>query len=102
MDYLIVEHNVDLNNKKVVNKQQANLVEALIGAIYLDGGIKPAKNMIINTIWKYREEAWKAINYKGKLKTYNTKDKFSKLKKGIKGGIKKIIIAREKSLNSCA
>jgi len=70
MDYLIVEPNVDLNNKKVVNKQQANLVEALIGAIYLDGGIKPAKNMIINTIWKYREEAWKAINYKGKLIEY--------------------------------
>ena len=70
MDYLIVEPNVDLNNKKVVNNQQANLVEALIGAIYLDGGIKPAKNMIINTIWKYREEAWKAINYKGKLIEY--------------------------------
>ena len=70
MDYLIVEPNVDLNNEKVVNKQQANLLEALIGAIYLDGGIKPAKNMIINTIWKYREEAWKAINYKGQLIEY--------------------------------
>ena len=70
MDYLIVEPNVDLNNEKVVNKQRANLVEALIGAIYLDGGIKPAKNMIINTIWKYREQAWKAINYKGKLIEY--------------------------------
>ena len=70
MDYLIVEPNVDLNNEKVVNKQRANLVEALIGAIYLDGGIKPAKKMIINTIWKYREEAWKAINYKGQLIEY--------------------------------
>ena len=70
MDYLIVEPNVDLNNEKVVNKQRANLVEALIGAIYLDGGIKPAKKMIINTIWKYREQAWKAINYKGKLIEY--------------------------------
>ena len=70
MDYLIVEPNVDLNNEKVVNKQRANLVEALIGAIYLDGGIKPAKKMIINTIWRYREQAWKAINYKGKLIEY--------------------------------
>jgi dsRNA-specific ribonuclease len=26
--------------------------------------------MIINTIWKYREEAWKAINYKGQLIEY--------------------------------
>ncbi len=40
MDYLIVEPNVDLNNEKVVNKQQANLVEALVGALYLDGGNK--------------------------------------------------------------
>jgi ribonuclease-3 len=70
MDYLIVEPNVDLNNEKVVNKQRANLVEALIGAIYLDGGIKPAKQIIIDTIWKHRNEAWKTINYKGQLIEY--------------------------------
>ena len=70
MDYLIVEPNVDLENEKVVNKQQANLVEALIGALYLDGGIKPAKTVIINTIWKHRNEAWKTINYKGQLIEY--------------------------------
>ena len=70
MDYLIVELNVDLNNEKVVNKQQANLVEALVGALYLDGGIRPAKTVIKNTIWKYRNEAWKTINYKGQLIEY--------------------------------
>ena len=70
LDYLIIEPNVDLTNEKVINKQQANLVEALIGALYLDGGIKPAKNMIINTIWKHRDEAWKTINYKGQLIEY--------------------------------
>jgi len=70
MDYLIVEPNVDLENEKVVNKQQANLVEALIGALYLDGGLKPAKTVIINTIWKHRNEAWKTINYKGQLIEY--------------------------------
>jgi ribonuclease-3 len=70
MDYLIVEPNVDLENEKVVNKQQANLVEAMVGALYLDGGIKPAKTVIINTIWKHRNEAWKTINYKGQLIEY--------------------------------
>ena len=69
-DNLNVESSVDLTNEKVALKQQANLVEALIGAVYLDGGIKPAKKIILNTIWKYRIEAWKTINYKGQLIEY--------------------------------
>ena len=66
-DSLNVEPSVDLSNEKVAYKQQANLVEALIGAVYLDGGIKPAKRIILDTIWKHRSEAWKAMNYKGQL-----------------------------------
>jgi len=69
-DNLNVESSVDLTNEKVALKQQANLVEALIGAVYLDGGIKPAKKIILDTIWKYRIEAWKTINYKGQLIEY--------------------------------
>ena len=70
IDNLNVEPSVDLTNEKVASKQQANLVEALIGAVYLDGGIKPAKKIILDTIWRHRSEAWKTINYKGQLIEY--------------------------------
>ena len=70
LDNLNVETSVDLTNEKVASKQQANLVEALIGAVYLDGGIKPAKKIILDTIWRHRSEAWKTINYKGQLIEY--------------------------------
>ena len=70
IDNLTVQPSVDLTNEKVASKQQANLVEALIGAVYLDGGIKPAKKIILDTIWKHRSEAWKTINYKGQLIEY--------------------------------
>ena len=70
IDNLNAEPSVDLTNEKVANKQQANLVEALIGAVYLDGGIKPAKKIILDTIWRHRSEAWKTINYKGQLIEY--------------------------------
>jgi ribonuclease-3 len=38
--------------------------------MYLDGGIEPCRKLILDTVWEHREEAWKAINYKGKLIEY--------------------------------
>ena len=70
MDYLMIEKSVNLEIEKIAEKQQANLFEALIGAIYLDGGIEPCRRLILETVWTYRHEAWKTTNYKGKLMEY--------------------------------
>ena len=48
----------------------SDCLEAIVGAIYLDGGIKPCKKLIIDTVWAHRQEAWKSTNYKGKLIEY--------------------------------
>ena len=67
MDYLNIEKNIDLKIDKIADKQIANIFEALIGALYLDGGIIPCKALILNTVWEHRKEGWKSTNYKGKL-----------------------------------
>ena len=70
LKYINIDPTVNINHKKVATKQQANIFEALIGAIYLDGGLKPCKKLIINTLWAHRHEAWKVINHKGQLIEY--------------------------------
>ena len=67
LDFLIIDSTVDLTQDKIAIKQSANLYEALIGAIYLDKGIQPAKTIILKTIWINRQEAWKSVNHKGHL-----------------------------------
>ena len=67
LDHIKIESNVDLSQEKIALKQAANLYEALIGAVYLDGGLKSAKKIILETIWAHKELAWEAVNYKGKL-----------------------------------
>tara|TARA_B100000700_G_C14921557_1_gene797318 strand:+ start:61 stop:786 length:726 start_codon:yes stop_codon:yes gene_type:complete len=67
IDHLKIEQSVNLKIDKIAEKQMANVFEALVGAMYLDGGIKPCRKFILGTIWNHKEEAWKSTNFKGKL-----------------------------------
>ena len=70
INFINIESSVNMNIEKIAEKQEANLFEAIIGAIYLDGGINPCKNLIMDTIWAHKDQAWKTTNYKGKLIEY--------------------------------
>ena len=70
MEYLKINPNVNLKVEKIANKQLANIFESLLGAIYLDGGLKPCENLILSTVWAHRKIAWENTNYKGKLIEY--------------------------------
>lgn len=70
LGYISIDSTVDITKKKVAAKQEANLFESLIGGLFLDGGVKPCARLIKNTIWAYRLEAWKSLNYKGLLIEY--------------------------------
>lgn len=67
LSYLQISQGIELSQPKVSSKQNANLVEALIGAVYMDGGIQPCRELVKRLIWSHREEAWKLTNYKGRL-----------------------------------
>lgn len=72
-DNLIVGENVS-----VTEKLQENLMEAVIGAIYLDGGLDEAKKFIYNNIInKIKLKANETnVDYKSKLNELSSKKKF--------------------------
>jgi len=70
LTYISAASSVNLAQEKVSQKQLANVYEAIIGAIHLDGGINPCEKLIERTIWSHRHEAWRNINYKGLLIEY--------------------------------
>ena len=70
ISYASIDPTVNITNQKVLIRQSANLFEALIGAMYLDGGLNPCRRIIKETIWKHKKEAWKTKNYKGELIEY--------------------------------
>ena len=61
LDRFLIKSQNDLNNKKAV----PSVYEALVAAIYLDGGLEQAKNFVYSTL--NFENVSKAVNYKGQL-----------------------------------
>lgn len=61
LDKLLVRGKNDLNNKKAI----PSAYEAVVAAIYLDGGMDAAKNFVFSTLDFNTENS--QINYKGRL-----------------------------------
>jgi ribonuclease-3 len=69
-DFVITDCGVQLDNEKVGIKIMADTYEALVGAIFLDGGIQKACSFIDRTLIIHSDEAKHYKNYKGKLIEY--------------------------------
>ena len=62
-----IDSGVNLNDKKVSDNIAADIYEAIVGAIYLDGGYKEAENFIHQTLCLAEKLSNENTNYKGKL-----------------------------------
>jgi len=67
LDIVVTDSGVQLENEKVGVKIMADTYEALVGAIFLDGGVKKACAFIDRTLIVHSDEAKHYKNYKGKL-----------------------------------
>ena len=68
--YAQTNHSLDIKNEKVAYILNGNIFESLIGAIFLDGGMKPAEKFINNYLIIHENEATIDDNYKGQLIEY--------------------------------
>ncbi len=68
--YLNVSSGVKLNEAKVRQNLGGDALEALLGAIYLDGGMRAAKKFTLRHIWVLGGKAKKIDNPKGRLIEY--------------------------------
>ncbi len=59
-------------NVKITDNLRENLIESVIGAIYLDGGIEPAKQFVLSKVVKVIETL-NVVDYKSKLNEYVSK-----------------------------
>jgi ribonuclease-3 len=70
MDVLRIEQGVNINDPKVAMNISADVYEAVVGAIFLDGGIKEASSFIKRTLCLSEHLAHEDQNYKGQLIEY--------------------------------
>ncbi len=65
-----IDSGVNINDDKVANNISADVYEAIVGAIYLDGGYKNAAKFITRTLCLSEHLAKEDSNYKGQLIEY--------------------------------
>ncbi len=70
MDVLRIEQGVNVNDPKVTTNITADVYEAIVGAIYLDGGYREASSFIKRTLCLSEHLADENQNYKGQLIEY--------------------------------
>ena len=70
IDFVKVDPSVNITDSKVSNKIIADVYEALVGAIYLDGGYKSASKFVKSTLCKSEHLSINDENYKGQLIEY--------------------------------
>ena len=69
-DVLHFDQGVNIHDEKVANNICADVYEAIVGAIYLDGGYVHAADFIYRTLCLSENKAIEDSNYKGQLIEY--------------------------------
>ena len=70
MDVIRIEQSVNINDPKVITNIASDVYEAIVGAIYLDGGFKQVSKFIKRTLCLSEHLADGDLNYKGQLIEY--------------------------------
>ena len=70
IDSIQINQSVNINDEKVKNNISADVYEAIVGAIYLDGGYDNALDFIYRTLCLSEHLAMEDANYKGQLIEY--------------------------------
>ena len=67
MEFIRIEQSVNINDPKVITNIASDVYEAIVGAIYLDGGFKEVSSFIKRTLCLSEHLADGDLNYKGQL-----------------------------------
>ena len=70
MDVIRIEQSVNINDPKVITNIASDVYEAIVGAIYLDGGFKEVSKFIKRTLCLSEHLDDGDLNYKGQLIEY--------------------------------
>ena len=70
MNVIRIEQSVNINDPKVITNIASDVYEAIVGAIYLDGGFKEVSKFIKRTLCLSEHLADGDLNYKGQLIEY--------------------------------